>query len=182
MNSASENPRGGTTPASSSGSIPNPIDDTLRLIAHVPVPDGIEDRVHAVLSLAPRHTQILAWPAALDAPAYWAGGWMRAAAAAAIVFVVAGGGWGVYTHVERPGARAVTIPAAQPATGGAFSSAGAMRTPDTVKGPMVVQPAAAPHKATARRKMSPRPAAPGAVHPADAPVKPAAATSAAPEK
>jgi hypothetical protein len=54
------------------------------------------------------------------------------------VFVVAGGGWGVYRHgqLHQP-AKVNAAPAPQvaaPAAGG-FSSAGAIRTPQTVKGP-----------------------------------------------
>jgi len=136
------------------------IDAALRAIAHAPVPAGIEERVHAALRSAPRHSLVLAWPAAFAGNSNW----LRAAAAAAIVFVVAGGGWGVYMHVQRPMAGVVTIPVAQPAAGGGFSSAGAMRTPATVKGPMAVQPASraqAKHrkKAGATAKVQPVPAA-----------------------
>jgi hypothetical protein len=64
---------------------------------------------------------------------------MRGAAAAAIVFVVAGGGWGIYTRVEpaQP-ARVLVMPRAGAA--GGFSGAGAMRTPETLHGPVVAQP------------------------------------------
>src|SRR5580700_10861057 len=73
-----------------------PAEETLRLIANLPAPDGLEDRVRAVLNVMPRRSRVLAWPRAFRAES----GWMRGAAAAAIVFVVAGGGWGVYTRVE----------------------------------------------------------------------------------
>jgi hypothetical protein len=69
--------------------------------------------------------------------------WMRGAAAAAIVFVVAGGGWGIYSRVHAPvPAKAIVMP---PHVGVApgFSSAGAMRTPQTLKGPVVARPAGA---------------------------------------
>jgi len=59
-------------------------EETLRLIARLPAPVGLEDRVHAGLRSAPRSARVLAWPAAFSP----AGGWLRAAAAAAIVFVV----------------------------------------------------------------------------------------------
>jgi hypothetical protein len=68
---------------------------------------------------------------------------MRSAAAAAIVFVVAGGGWGIYSRVQPAllsGARAVPVHVASPGAG--FSSAGAMRTPQTLNGPVVPAPAA----------------------------------------
>lgn len=156
------------------GSISGSMDDTLRLIANVSVPDGIEERVHAVLNTS-RQARILDWPATLGFSHFWDGSsWMRAAAAAAIVLVVGGGGWGVYMHVEHPGARVVVIPAARPAAAGGFSSAGAIRTPQTVKGPEVTaQPTVRTSKAAARKKLAPR-------HVAPATVQPAAASSPAP--
>jgi hypothetical protein len=109
---------------------------TLRLIARIPAPEGLEDRVMAGLKTAPRAARVLHWPAVLQP----ATSWMRGAAAAAIVFVVAGGGWGIYTHVQ-PGqpARVITMPPHVGAAGG-FSNAGAMRTPETLNGPMLTQP------------------------------------------
>jgi len=109
-------------------------DETLRLIAHVPVPEGLEERVRGTLRAAQRSGRVLVWPAALRVT----GGWLRAAAAAAIVFVVAGGGWGVYLHVQHQAAK-VAAPAAPQivAPAGGFSSAGTMRKPQTVKGPAV---------------------------------------------
>jgi hypothetical protein len=131
---------------------PNPsksADDTLRIIAGLPAPAGLEDRVHATLRKAHhrnlQHTvngsegdgrgRVLAWPTALKPQSNW----MRTAAAAAIVFVVAGGGWGVYTRVEqnRP-ARVLVMPARIGAQGG-FANAGAMRTPQTIPGPAAPQ-------------------------------------------
>lgn len=106
---------------------------TLHLLTHAAVPDGLEKRVHAALAAAPRRGLILEWP--------WAASWMRAAAAAAIVAVVAGGGWGVYRHAQQhQPTRVIAAPpqVTAPATGG-FSSAGAVRTPQTVKGPAVVE-------------------------------------------
>ena len=68
---------------------------------------------------------------------------MRGAAAAAIVFVVAGGGWGIYIRVQQPQpARVIAMP---PRVSGGFSNAGAMRTPNTLNGPLVAPaPAVAP--------------------------------------
>jgi hypothetical protein len=62
---------------------------TLRLIAQLPAPEGLEDRVQAQLRVAPRRARVLSWPAVLRSDSQW----MRSAAAAAIVFVVVGGGW-----------------------------------------------------------------------------------------
>lgn len=174
MNPTPDNPLpSGTVPAPAA--FPASFDETLRLIARAPVPAGLKERVHtALMEAAPRQAgraRILAWPASMDHSMLWTGsGWMRAAAAAAIVFVVAGGGWGVYQRVERPAARVIVIPAAQPATSGAFSSAGAIRTPKTVKGPMLMQPAAKAARVKARKK-SPA----GRPAPAPAPVSGATA-------
>src|ERR1700679_514866 len=72
----------------------NAAEVTLQLIARLPVPQGLENRIHTRLRAAPRRARVLAWPLPL------AGEWMRAAAAAAIVCVVAGGGWGVFLRVH----------------------------------------------------------------------------------
>jgi len=125
---------------------------TLRLIAGLPAPEGLEERVQAALRHAPRPGRVLAWPTALRLE----GGWMRAAAAAAIVVVVAGGGWGVVKHGQSgqsAGGNAVMPHMAAP---GGFSTGGAMRTPQTLQGPaapVVVaskagKPAAARHGKT----------------------------------
>ena len=133
------------------------MDETLHLITHLPVPEGLEQRVHtAVFRPVPRPGRILSWPVSADPLVFGAGSnWARAAAAAAIVLAVTGGGWGVYRRVEHPAAaRVIAIPVAQPAASRGFSSAGAIRTPQTVKGP-TVQPAGTVPK-HARRKSSAR--------------------------
>ncbi len=117
---------------------PGGFEETLRLVAKLPTPLGLEDRVQAALLVAPRPARILAWPAALKPDSNW----MRSAAAAAIVFVVAGGGWGIYSHVRSPQpAAAAAMPLRAVAPGG-FSSAGAMRTPQTLNGPVLAHPSA----------------------------------------
>ncbi len=115
---------------------PNLYEQTLRLLATIPVPQGLADRVQADLRSASRQKRVLAWPAALKPDSNW----MRAAAAAAIVTVVGGGGWGVYSRVQPASpSRAIVMPSHLAAPGG-FSNAGAMRTPQTLNGPQVVQP------------------------------------------
>lgn len=113
---------------------------TLRLIAGLPAPEGLEDRVKAALRAAPRTAQVLPWPSAPAPGQGWLGSALvRGAAAAAIVFVVAGGGWSVYSHVQparTPNALAMPHMAAP----GGFSSAGAMRTPQTLSGPVLKHP------------------------------------------
>jgi hypothetical protein len=111
---------------------------TLRLIAKLAAPDGLEDRVHAKLIAAPRHGRVLAWPGAVVPT----GGWLRAVAAAAIVCVIAGGGWGVYSRVQ-PGQSTQPVTGthmASPGTGqsagqGQFSTGDAVRRPQTLNGP-----------------------------------------------
>jgi len=81
--------------SASSGSTSEPAssaaEQTLRLLAQLRSPEGLEDRVIAGLHSAPRRGRILYWPRTLGGSG---GAWIRGAAAAAIVFVVAGGGWG----------------------------------------------------------------------------------------
>ena len=159
MNSTPEDARvsGAGTPAAIPTHIAARIDDTLRLMAMAPVPTGLEERIHAALEAAPRRTRILPWPA---------GAWpssMRAAAAAAIVVVVTGGGWGVFTRVQHlartatPAGPQILLPS------GGFSSAGAIRTPQTVQGPAVhpdekKQDEKKPEKKTPQRAEKPAPA------------------------
>jgi hypothetical protein len=119
-------------------------DAALRLIASLPVPDGLEDRVHAALRRAPRTASVLPWPAAKEPGRGWVHGTLaRTAAAAAIVFVVAGGGWGVYTRVQPTSApKVIAMP--RVASPGGFSSANAMRTPQTLEGPKLPHETAKP--------------------------------------
>ncbi len=117
-------------------------EDTLRLIANLPAPAGLADRVKAGLATAPETGRILLWRRALRPP----GGWMystvaRGAAAAAIVGFVAGGGWRIYTHVQpAPSANVIVTPAPASQPGGGFSSAGAKRVPETLQGPVLKHP------------------------------------------
>ena len=155
MNSNPHDPMTSETKSDSvSASVFTPAEETLRLIANLPAPDGLEDRVHAALNAVPRRSRVLAWPRALRAES----GWMRGAAAAAIVFVVAGGGWGVYSRVQstqvaqNQPAKVIVMPARTPVSGG-FSGAGAMRTPVTLPGPKAPEPAKiSPLKAKAAKK------------------------------
>lgn len=132
MNSTGQN-----TNAGAPGSVE--FEDTLRLIARLSAPEGLEERVQAGLRAAPAtgRARILAWPTALRLDSAW----MRSAAAAAIVAVVIGGSWGVYSRVlSIQPTRAITVPL-HLSTQGGFSSAGAKRTPQTLNGPMLERPA-----------------------------------------
>jgi len=117
-------------------------EDTLRLIAGLPAPAGLEERVHQALRAAPRESRgggsVLAWPARFRASAALESNWMRVAAAAAIVFVVVGGGWGVYSRVQPgPAGKVIVMPQLVPGSGGI---SGAIRTPATIPGPKVKEP------------------------------------------
>lgn len=136
-------------------------EDTLRLIATLPAPDGLVERVQGGLRHAPRPARILRWP--LRPSGSWMhSSMMRGTAAAAIVCVVAGGGWRIYSRVQPPAAaKVVVMPArAVPGTGG-FSQAGARRVPDTLQGPVLTHPVAVPaeEKVTATAPNGSQPAA-----------------------
>jgi hypothetical protein len=121
---------------SGGGEEPGSAEATLRLMARLPAPEGLEERVKAGLRNAPRRGRVLAWPGAFS-PAV---GWQRAAAAAAIVFLVGGGGWGIYSRVQ-PGQPVHGIAAPRVAGPGQFSAGDAMRRPQTLVGPTVTAPA-----------------------------------------
>ena len=139
-------------------------EQTLRQIANLPAPEGLEDRIHAALRSVPPRGRVLAWPA----QGLLHRDWMRAAAAAAIAFVVAGGGWGVYLRVQ-PGQPGKTFVLPQAAAPGGFSGAGAIRTPQTLSGPVLTHPTQQPKtsKKTATHKgAQPAPASKAAAQPA----------------
>jgi hypothetical protein len=116
-------------------------EETLRLIARLPPPEGLVERVQAGLRVAPRRARVLRWPRALEQGAWMRSRALKTAAAAAIVCVVVGGGWRIYSRVApAPTANVVTMPARVGQTG--FSTAGASRKPDTLTGPVV--PSAVP--------------------------------------
>ena len=146
----------------SSGSLSDAGEDTLHLIAKLPPPAGLEDRIHTGLLAHARSARsaqpagrVLAWPVTARAGS----GWMRSAAAAAIVFVVAGGGWGIYSRVQEPHSAKVIVTPHGPAPG-EFTNSGAMRTPKTLQAPVLahpVTPQPAPAKAPAKAAVKPAP-------------------------
>jgi hypothetical protein len=117
-------------------------EDTLRLIARLPAPDGLADRVQSGLRDAPQAGRVLRWRAPLRPP----GGWMhssvaRGAAAAAIVCMVAGGGWTIYSRVSpASSAKVIVMPQPTGPGGGGFAPAGAKRVPETLQGPVLTHP------------------------------------------
>jgi hypothetical protein len=118
---------------------------TLRLIAALPPPQGLEARIHA--GLASPHAdagrpwqqpaRLLPWPTRDSLQRVW----LRSAAAAAIAFVVVGGGWGIYSRIQprmqpwQPGGAVPGLPQLSGPSG--FSGAGAIRTPQTLNGPVL---------------------------------------------
>jgi hypothetical protein len=120
----------------------NSAEATLRLIASLPAPEGLIDRVQQGLRSAPRTAHVLRWPQALRP----VGGWMhssmaRSAAAAAIVCVVAGGGWRIYSRVQPAAANNVVVmPHHVAPESRGFSSAGAVRVPQTLDRPVLTHP------------------------------------------
>jgi hypothetical protein len=116
-----------------------PVDETLRLIANLPAPDGLAERVQARLRKAPQTSRILSWPSAVSGRGWIHSSALRGAAAAAIVCIVAGGGWKISSHIQPaipPAAKALPMPARTGNTNG-FSSANAIRTPQTLTGPIL---------------------------------------------
>ena len=123
-------------------------EETLRIIANLPAPAGLEDRVRGRLQGQPTSGRVLHWPVQRHS------GWMRGVAAAAIVFTVMGGGWGVYRRVMQPRpAKVIAMPQRVVAPGG-FSGASAIRTPETLQGPI------APASVTPKPKGLKKPAGP----------------------
>jgi hypothetical protein len=112
---------------------------TLRLLATLPAPEGLEDRLKAGLRSAPRRGVVIAWPF-LSADGWMHSTGMRAAAAAAIVLAVAGGGWGVYSHIQVAPVPSALVEPQLPNGAGRFSTAGAVHVPQTVEGPTVAAP------------------------------------------
>jgi hypothetical protein len=140
MNPSSNIPHanGSHSPASADAALKD-LDSTLRLLAKLPVPAGMEDRVFAGVVASPRKAKVLEWPQPL-----YARDWVRSVAAAAIVLAVGSGGWSIYAHVEQ-NQPASGIVATRPAfPSGGFSSADMIRRPQTLNGPIVTKPETAP--------------------------------------
>jgi len=132
------NPQPENAPAAKNQFATGEAESTLRLIAGLPAPEGLETRVKAALyrvSAQGKAATLLDW-SSVRRQGWLHSTFVRIAAAAAIVGVVAGGSWGVYSRVQpREG------PIALPHVGtGGFSSANAMRTPKTLDGPTLTHP------------------------------------------
>lgn len=119
------------------------VEAALRCIAGVPAPAGLEARIKSTLEATPHAGKVLSWPAAAFSSGWVARPLLRGAAAAAVVLVVAGGGWGIFRTVQPARTPSAVVMPPRLAAPGGFSSAGAMRTPQTLIAPMVSQPVAA---------------------------------------
>jgi hypothetical protein len=115
--------------------------DTLRLLAELPPPDGLNDRVHRRLDarmdeeLAPRRGFWSLWMPVRR---------LQYAGVAVLVVALAGATWSVrHSRDGAPGAQPLAPSAAQP--GHAFGSAGAEAHPASLK-PILVPPAQGPKK------------------------------------
>jgi hypothetical protein len=119
-------------------------EDTLRLIARLPAPEGLADRMQEGLRHAAPTGRVLSW----NGPLRRSGSWMqstmaRGAAAAAIVCVVAGGGWRIYSRVQPPpAARVLSMPPRVAPGSGGFAQSNAKRVPQTLNGPVLTHPLA----------------------------------------
>jgi hypothetical protein len=109
-------------------------DATLRLIASLPAPEGLAERVRGGLHAGTLRegARVLNWPMTARAGIVW----LRGAAAAAIVCVVAGGAWWISAKAPAAGGSAGAAPVHVRPAGG-FSNASAMHTPDTLNGPVL---------------------------------------------
>jgi hypothetical protein len=115
----------------------------LRCIAGLPAQAGLEVRIKSALEVAPHAGKVLSWPAAAFSSSWVSRPVLRGAAAAAIVLVVAGGGWGIFRKAQPVRTPSAVVMPPRLAAPGGFSSAGAMRTPQTLIAPTVSQPVAA---------------------------------------
>lgn len=121
---------------------------TLHLIATLPAPEGIEERVKAGLHSAPRQAMVVGWPMAAGSRHRWMHtSAMRAAAAAAIVFVVAGGGWEIYSHIRVASVPTAVVGSPRISGQSGLSTAGTRRVPQTLEGPLNAAPVMVRQKA-----------------------------------
>jgi hypothetical protein len=147
---------------------PGEADATLRLIAGLPAPEGLAERVKNRLQAASGEAvrsrgRLLQWPVQTGAVR----GWMRGAAAAAIVGVVTGGAWWIYAGVAPAGDGSAVIAPVRVHRAGGFSNAGAVHTPNTLKGPVLTHEQA--NKLPAEEKKQSTPAGKKSTKPAPKP-------------
>ena len=108
-------------------------DATLRVVANLPAPEGLAERVRKGVRAEPKGGRVLAWRTARKAGEDW----LRGAAAAAIVCLVAGGAWWIYANSAAAGGGSAIAAPVRVRTAGGFSNAGAIHTPNTLNGPVL---------------------------------------------
>jgi len=112
-------------------------EETLRLIARLPAPAGLEERVKRALRMNSSASKVVPWPAEYAPSGKWThSAWARCAAAAAIVAIVTGGSWTVLPH-HQPARASKAIPLPHVSAAPGFENANAIRTPQTLQGPVV---------------------------------------------
>jgi hypothetical protein len=131
----------------------SPAEQTLRMLAHMPAPEGLSARVQASLRTAPQRERLSL------GGVFGLSGWMRSsalrtAAAMGIVCVVAGGGWQIYSHVQTsPGMQGVALPVhvnSGDSSQGGFSTSGAIAKPDPLKAPVITHQTPNPPQASSQ--------------------------------
>ena len=106
-------------------------EETLRLLARATPPQGLAERLQSRLqseAQTPRSAAPLLFPAP---PRFW----RRALAAAAIVLAILGGGWSIVLFAPHAAPATATAPSTPAPAASGFSTAGAMRTPQSLEGP-----------------------------------------------
>lgn len=115
----------------------NNYEETLRRLAQLPAPTGLQERVQARLATANKQNKRDDWRAFFSKLFAPQSSWRRGLAAAAIVLVIFGVGWGIAWSIQPPAPAAQIAPPVGATVSGGFSSAGAIRTPPTLQGPAV---------------------------------------------
>lgn len=123
------------------------VEATLRWIATLTPPAGLEDRIHARLraqlnagdGMETSESRVYEWPSSRPVTRRWLqNDLLRCAAAAAIVAIIVGGGWGITSRIQPATTAKGTALPDRVAGPSHFSTAGAMRTPQTLHGPVVL--------------------------------------------
>jgi hypothetical protein len=129
-------------------------EETLRMLAQLPPPEGLSARVQASLRTAPRRGGF-SFGNVLGLSGWMHSTALRTAAAFGIVCVVAGGGWRIYSHVQTSsGMQGVAVPVhvnTGDSSPGGFSTSGAIAKPDPLKAPVIAHQVQTPAQTTPLR-------------------------------
>lgn len=119
----------------------SPAEQTLRMLAQLPTPDGLLARLQASLRTGPQRRRLFSFNSVFGPSGWMHNAAARTAAAFGIVCVVAGGGWRIYSHVQTsPGMQGIAVPVrvnTGTAGEGGFSTSGAIAKPDPLKAPVI---------------------------------------------